>query len=121
MTRIELGSPSISQKKHIIGYWVSDDENVKLDAVKIGNSTLGEFYICHWVEGGTYYGKFLCVQIMENKDSKEVIYDLVTATETDETAYAWTNKITSDVELDELDLVVKLEDGEHTIKLHRTK
>ena len=58
---------------------------------------------------------------MENKDSRETTYDLTTATETDETAYAWVDKITSDKELDELDLIVKLEDGEHTIKLHKTK
>ena len=120
MTRIELGSPSISQKKHLIGYWVSDDENVKLDAVKIGNNTLGEFYICQWVEVGTYYGRFLAVQIMENKDSKEITYDLTTATETDETAYSWVDKMSSDVELNELDLIVKLEDGEHALKLHKT-
>jgi hypothetical protein len=50
MTRIELGSPSISQKKHLIGYWVSDDENVKLDCFSIDNTST----VCIWAEQGTF-------------------------------------------------------------------
>ena len=116
MTRIELGSPSISQKKHIIGYWVSDDKNVKLDCFDIDNNST----VCIWAEQGTFNDLYLFVHIIEDAgypSSGKTEYTIATVTEHDE----WSNTLISDSKLNELDLVVKLEDGEHPIKLHRTK
>jgi hypothetical protein len=43
-------------------------------------------------------------------------YTIGTVTEHDK----WFNTLISDSKLDELDLIVKLEDGEHALKLHKT-
>jgi hypothetical protein len=114
MTRIELGSPSISQKKHLIGYWVSDKPYIKLDCSSIDNTSNTRI----WFETGSYNGKFFSLQITETLNSHgNFEYHTITITEFDKLEF----EKTSAKELDELDLEVALVDDTHILRLHRTK
>ena len=103
------------KKKHLIGYWVFDNENVKLDAVKIDNTKNTRI----WFETGSHSKGAFCLQIthIHIPPYTKFEYLVITSTEFDN----WETEITSDKELDKLDLCLRFADDEHVLRLHRTK
>ena len=120
MTKIELGSPSISQKKHIIGYWVFDNENVKLDCFEIQTSSAKFRYAPEtvWYETGSFYGSsfYFWLKTEPNPSGGWL--------------YSYGYRIAGFPEMggmpkvvpsisSELDITIYLMGGENTFKIHR--
>lgn len=78
MTRIELGSPSISQKKHLIGYWVSDDPDLsiitKLTESHYETRSASTVLINKWSGSGTYKGISFTIDITEELPTFTFLY-----------------------------------------------